>query len=105
MTLKAAFIFLAPSAKASEHRSVVRTPEVELTVVGVPNYGQAESIAKSLLGEGVTAIELCGGFGVAGTARISAAVDGKAAVGAVRFDSHPGLGGKSGDQVFSASAV
>jgi Family of unknown function (DUF6506) len=101
MTLKAAFIFLAPSANSTEHRSTVRTPEVDLTVVGVPNYVQAESIAKLLLEEGVTAIELCGGFGVSGTACIAAAVNGKAAVGAVRFDSHPGLGGKSGDQVFS----
>jgi len=41
------------------------------------------------------AIELCGGFGNSGTARIAAAVEGKADVRAVRFDCHPGLGGKS----------
>jgi hypothetical protein len=102
MALKASFIFLSPGANPSENRSVVRTPEVELIVVGVPNYTQAESIAKSLLQEGVTAIELCGGFGVAGAARVAAAVNGKAAVGVVRFDSHPGLNGQSGDQVFSS---
>jgi len=50
--------------------------------------------------EGVEAIELCGGFGNKGTARIAEAVAGKAAVGVVRFDGHPGLSGKSGDELF-----
>lgn len=102
MALKAAFIFLAAGAKPDEHRSVVSTPQVDLIVVGVPDYAQAVTAAKSLVNEGVVAIELCGGFGMAGTARIAEAVNGKAAVGVVRFDSHPGLAGKSGDQVFSA---
>jgi hypothetical protein len=102
MGLKAAFIFLAPGARPDEHRGLVRTPEVDLVVVGVPDYAQAEITAKSLLAEGVAAIELCGGFGNAGAARITQAVGGKAAVGVVRFDGHPGLGGKSGDQVFAA---
>jgi len=48
--------------------------------------------------EGIGAIELCGGFGNAGTARIAAAV--KVPVGAVRFDIHPGLGNASGDTLF-----
>jgi hypothetical protein len=102
MALKAAFMFLAAGAKPSEHRCVVQTPQVDLVVVGVPDYGQAEIAAKALVDEGVVAIELCGGFGTAGTARIAQAVNGKAAVGVVRFDGHPGLGGKSGDQVFAA---
>lgn len=102
MTLKAAFIFLAAGAKPEQHRSVVSTPQVDLIVVGVPDYAQAEATAKSLVNEGVLAIELCGGFGIAGTARVAEAVGGKAAVGVVRFDDHPGLAGKSGDQVFAA---
>jgi hypothetical protein len=101
MALQAAFIFLAPGADPSKHRSVVRTPDVELTVVGVANYADAERVARSLVDQGIVAIELCGGFGIAGTARIAQAVAGKAAVGAVRFDGHPGLGGKSGDLVFN----
>jgi hypothetical protein len=48
----------------------------------------------------VEAIELCGGFGNKGTGRIAEAVAGKAAVGVVRFDGHPGLDGKSGDELF-----
>jgi hypothetical protein len=50
--------------------------------------------------EGIQAIELCGGFGNVGTAKIVEAVGGKVPVGVVRFDVHPGLGGKSGDAIF-----
>lgn len=100
MVLKAAFIFLAPGANPAQHRSVVRTPEVELTTIGASNYEEAEGAVRSLLEQGVGAIELCGGFGAAGTARMAAAAGSRAAVGAVRFDIHPGLGGQSGDQVF-----
>ncbi len=101
MALKAAFIFLAPGADPAVHRTQVATPGVELTVVGVADYAQAERIARGLVGEGIVAVELCGGFGHEGTARIVRAVEGKAAVGVVRFDSHPGLEGKSGDTVFA----
>ncbi|NLH79833.1 MAG: hypothetical protein GX458_03175, partial [Phyllobacteriaceae bacterium] len=82
-------------------RATVKTPAVELTVVGVPDYAAAERATKTLVGEGIAAIELCGGFGVAGTARIAAAAGPNVAVGAVRFDGHPGLGGKSGDTIFA----
>jgi len=100
MALKAAFMFLAPGADAIRDRSVVTTAEVELIVVGVADYAAAEEAAKNLVAEGVVALELCGGFGHVGTARIAQAVESKAAVGVVRFDSHPGLEGKSGDSLF-----
>ena len=100
MALKAAFIFLAPGADARKHRSLIETPGVELMVVGVPDYSSAEALTAELIAEGVAAIELCGGFGHAGVARIALAAQGRAAVGVVRFDSHPGLEGKSGDTVF-----
>lgn len=102
MALQAAFIFLAPGADAARHRSVVQTPGVDLTVVGVPNYTEAEHTARDLIAKGIAAIELCGGFGTAGAARIAAVAGDKAAVGVVRFDGHPGLGGKSGDAVFNS---
>ncbi|MBM4432260.1 MAG: hypothetical protein FJ026_18210 [Chloroflexi bacterium] len=100
MALKAAFVFVAPEANPAKHRAVVATPAVELTVVGVVNYAEAEKVARALVDEGIVAIELCGGFGHEGTARIVKAVQGKAAVGVVRFDNHPGLEGKSGDALF-----
>ena len=49
MSLQAAFIFSAPEADANKHRATVRTPQVELTVVGVANYAEAERAAKALV--------------------------------------------------------
>ncbi|MGB9661475.1 MAG: DUF6506 family protein [Moorellaceae bacterium] len=100
MALKAAFVFVAPGADPAIHRAKVDTPGVELLVVGVADYAAAEKVAKELVAEGVAAVELCGGFGHEGVARVVRAVEGKAAVGAVRFDAHPGLDGKSGDAFF-----
>lgn len=50
--------------------------------------------------EGVGVIELCGGFGIRGMYVVKQAVGDRAEIGAVRFDGHPGLGGKSGDELF-----
>lgn len=100
MTLKAAFIFVAPDADAAVHRAVVDTPVVKLTAVGVANYAAAVEVARRLVAEGFAAIELCGGFGLEGAALVKQAVAGKAAVGVVHFDNHPGLGFKSGDDIF-----
>jgi len=100
MALKAAFIFLAPEVDPQQDRQTVVTPKVELTAVAAGNYKEAEAVAVKLVDEGIVAIELCGGFGNKGTARIAEAVAGKAAVGVVRFDIHPGLDGKSGDELF-----
>ncbi|MFH1135916.1 MAG: DUF6506 family protein [Pseudomonadota bacterium] len=98
--LKAAFIFVAPGADPAQHRAWVKTPVVELLTAGVENYEAAVKLAKELAAEGIQAIELCGGFGTLGAAKIVEAVGGKIPVGAVRFDIHPGLGGKSGDEIF-----
>jgi hypothetical protein len=99
-TLKAAFLFVAPGADGARHRAMIDTPVVKLTVIGVKDYKEAVAVALRLVDEGTVAIELCGGFGHEGVAAISKAVKGKAAVGVVRFDNHPGLGGKSGDDIF-----
>ncbi len=97
--LKAAFIFVAPGGDPEKHRNWVITEGVELLSVAVSNYEQAEILAPELVEkEGIVAIELCGGFGSVGTARVAAAVD--VPVGAVRFDIHPGLNNVSGDKIF-----
>ena len=101
MKVNAAFIFIAPEADARTHRTVVDTPAVSLTVIGVKDYEEAETVLSvELADQGVKALELCAGFGNEGLARISKAVKGKAAVGAVRFDFHPGFDFKSGDELF-----
>ena len=98
--LNAAFIFIAPGANPATDRGVVETPSVRLTSIGVETYAQGAEVAKEMADAGVTAIELCGGFGISGTYLVEQAVLGKARVGAVRFDLHPGLDNKSGDDLF-----
>jgi hypothetical protein len=96
--MKGAFIFLAP--EASNEQNWVKTPHVHLLSVAVPDYREAVETAKRLADSGIQIIELCGGFGNKGLAMVAGAVEGKAAVGAVRFDCHPGLNGQSGDLSF-----
>ena len=98
--LNAAFIFIAPGANPATDRGVVETPSVCLHSIGVATYEEAVEVAKEMVEIGVSAIELCGGFGIRGTYMIEQAVLGKARVGAVRFDLHPGLDNKSGDDLF-----
>lgn len=100
MGLKAVFMFVAPESDPAKHTVVVKTPAVDLTVVGVQDYQEAATVAKKLADEGNVAIELCAGFGVIGVAEVKRAVGDKAAVGVVRFDTHPGLEFKSGDELF-----
>ena len=100
MKVNAAFIFVAPEVDYTKHRTVVDTPVVHLTVVGVKNYEEGVMVAKELADQGVKAIALCAGFGNEGTAMVSKAVRGKASVGAVKFDHHPGFDFKSGDELF-----
>ena len=95
--LNAAFIFIAPGADPKRDRGVVETPSVRLTSIGVSTY---EAAAAEMAEAGCGAIELCGGFGIRGTYLVEQAVNGKARVGAVRFDLHPGLDNKSGDELF-----
>lgn len=100
MVLKAGFIFLAPGADYKKDHQIVETPGVELHAVGAVDYDDAVKAAKQLEEDGIKAIELCGGFGIIGTAKIKEAVSKDIAVGVVRFDNHPGLKFKSGDELF-----
>jgi hypothetical protein len=100
ISMKAAFIFVAPGADHTTHKAQIDTPGVNLTVIGVKDYHTAEKVAKELVDNGTEAIELCAGFGIEGTAAVKRAVGGKAAIGVVRFDFHPGLDFKTGDELF-----
>ena len=91
-----AFIVLADQSDPAVHRTVLRTPTYDLTVVAVPDYQAAVQVAKELFAEGIQTIELCGGFGNLGTAEVARVIPG-AHLGVVRFDGHPGFGGASGD--------
>lgn len=101
MSVKAAFIYVAPENDNKIHRAVIDSPVVQLTVVGVKNYQDAQDVALELVEDGITAIELCAAFGSEGTAMIAKAVGDKAMVGVVRFDLHPAFNHQSGDRLFS----
>lgn len=96
-----AFVFLgaAEGCNPDEESKIVETPDGGCITVPVHDYEQAVDVCKKLAKEGVKAIELCGGFGHVGTAKIVEAVGGKTPVGVIRFDIHPLLNGKSGDAV------
>jgi len=98
--LKWAFIAVSKAAEGKVHRSVIHTREREITTVLAPDYETAVEVAKELVGAGATMIELCGGVGHVGVARIAQAVP-EVPVGVVRFDKHPALDGKSGDDFFA----
>ena len=96
MKRKVCFLFI--NGYLSEpQRMVMDLGDAEMIVVGVGSYEMACCEAKKLAEEGVLMIELCGGFGNVGHAKVTEAVEGKLQVGVVRFDNHPGYGNLSGD--------
>lgn len=101
MKVEAAFIFVAPETDSSLHACDISTPVLNLHVVGVGSYAEGVTVAEKLVDQGVGAIELCAGFGNEGTALIARAVEGRAKVGSVKFDCHPGFDFKSGDELFA----
>ena len=100
MPLKAAFLFIAPDCDPAQHRAVIDSPAVQLSVVGVKNYADAQQAAARLVQDGVAAIELCAGFGSEGVALVAQAAGDRAIVGAVRFALHPAFQHQSGDKLF-----
>ena len=97
---RAAFIFLAPQTDPSVHRGTVKTPTMDLDAIAVPTYAEAARVAKDLVDQGLGIIELCGGFGIHGAYIVKQAVGDRAKIGVVRFDGHPGLDDRSGDELF-----
>ena len=101
MAFKFAFIFLSPDGDPEKYKAIVSTPSVEAYIVSAKNYEEARRVSKKLVeDEGIEAFELCGGFGHKGVVKIVEAVEGKIPVGAIRFDNHPKLEGKSVDEIF-----
>jgi hypothetical protein len=78
-------------------RTSVDLGQSEMIMLGVGGYASACDEARKLADEGVILLELCGGFGTIGCARVTEAVAGRLQVGVVRFDNHPGYDNASGD--------
>jgi hypothetical protein len=80
------FIFRTDGCDPARHRSVIDTPEGNVTTVGVDSVDQACAVAAEAHAAGSAHfIELCGDFGEEGCRRVIAAVEGKLPVGFVTF--------------------
>lgn len=79
------FLVTGPGLQPFMHHSVLRSAQFEVHTVGVSNPADGAAAAQLLLKEGVQLIELCGGFGPMGTARVLAAVNGAVPVGSVAY--------------------
>ena len=86
---KWAFIYTIDDGSTTPRVDVIGT----LVCVGVPRVEDASAEARKLVAQGVKMIELCGAFGGAGLAAVTAAVGGDLPVGAVFYacDAAPGL--------------
>ena len=86
---KWAFIYTIDDGSATTRVDVIGT----LVCVGVPRVEDAAAEARKLAAQGVQLIELCGAFGGAGLASVTAAVGTDLPVGAVFYacDAAPGL--------------
>lgn len=100
MKSECAFLYVDSGCNPTKDIARIEGSSLNMNVIGVANYQQAENVAKKLVAKGCSSIELCAGFGNEGIARIQRAVGPDIAVGAVKFDFHPDLAFKSGDKVF-----
>ena len=95
MKRKVAFMFINAEIKAAQGRYGPGTGF--MSMVGVGSYEMACQEAVKLADEGFILLELCGGFGTIGHAKVTEAVQGRLQVGVVRFDNHLGYDNASGD--------
>ena len=108
MKRKVCFMFISAACAEGPREQVMDLGQGEMIIIGVGSYDMACEEAVRLAKEGVIMIELCGGFGTIGHAKVAEAVAatpspvGKVWVGVVRFDNHPGYENVSGDSKWLA---
>lgn len=88
-----AYIYEHPSTDPVADRVVIERAGQRTLLVPVPAASDAVEVAKLLVEEGVTLIELCGGFALPAAARVAEAVGDRVPVGHVTFavDAVPGV--------------
>lgn len=85
MALKSwVFIYTAPGLEPEGRSTIVETAECRTQLVGLPNLDAAVRFAATL-DKSVQLVELCGGFGPVGTARVIEALKGRVPVGSVGY--------------------
>ncbi|WP_433323207.1 DUF6506 family protein [Spirillospora sp. CA-294931] len=82
-------IYPLPDADPAKDRIVFEGGGRRVTLVAVPDEEKAAPVIAGLVDEGAGLVELCGGFGPVGAARVIAEVGDRAPVGAI------GYGGES----------
>jgi len=83
MKPKALYMFVDPSVDLTKHRAEIETPKFKMMIQGVRSIEEGASMAKQFVEEGVSLVELCGGFGYAGAKAVSDAVGDRASVGMI----------------------
>lgn len=94
---KVCWMFVNPGVTDGVMRQEMVHSNGMMITLGVDSYERAAEEAKKLVDEGIVLLELCGGFGYRGVAKIKEAVDGAIPVGVITFDHHPGYDHESGD--------
>jgi hypothetical protein len=80
-----AFIYTADGHPPEGTFTVVDTGSCRTVLLGVPDVDSGVRLAPRLVSEGVQMIELCGGFGPVGTARLLNAIQFRVPVGVVNY--------------------
>ena len=80
-----AFLYTAPGAPREGALTVAETPLCRTVLVGVPDVAAGVAIAPRLVADGAQLLELCGGFGPLGTAKVLEAIAHAIPVGSVGY--------------------
>lgn len=79
------FIVTGAGLEPHIHRAEIIAPAFTMLALGVSSAADGPRAARMLLDSGVQLIELCGGFGPAGTVAVLQAVGGAVPVGSVGY--------------------
>jgi hypothetical protein len=80
-----AFLYTAGGHPREGTVTVVENETSRTVLVGVPDVDSGVNLAAGLVDDGAQLIELCGGFGPVGTARVLEAVAHRVPVGSVGY--------------------
>lgn len=93
------FIYISEGQDPAEQRGDIHGPGLVFMIRAVSSYAEAENAARELVADGCVMVELCAGFGIEGEFRVKQALGPGIPCGAVKFDYHPSMGFRSGDEL------